>query len=161
MRIEPATSRWSSQWIFGTSKLNVLTWLELLLLCMSFYLCSYSDFFSSSLLNYWFPYCIQLYTWSTPKFWRIWKLADAWRPSKQRHYWKQPEYWEESWRLEETCCHSISREIHQKINNQLGSDIVSDTSNINKQKQPNRNEPPTLENGKTTQPNNARLNNTE
>ena len=24
--------------------------------------------------------------------------------------WKRPEYWEKSWRLEETCCHSISRE---------------------------------------------------
>ena len=34
------------------------------------------------------------------------KLADDWRPSKRQHYWKQPEYWEESWRLEETCCHS-------------------------------------------------------
>ena len=31
----------SSEWIFGTYKLNVLTWLELLLLCMIFYLCSY------------------------------------------------------------------------------------------------------------------------
>ena len=29
---------------------------------------------------------------------------------KQQHYWKRPEYWEESWRLEETCCHSISSE---------------------------------------------------
>ena len=44
---------------------NVLTWLGLRLLCMIFfYLCSYSDFFSSSLLNYRFPYCIQHYTWS-------------------------------------------------------------------------------------------------
>ena len=25
-------------------------------------------------------------------------------------YWKRPEYWEECWRLEETCCHSISSE---------------------------------------------------
>ena len=33
---------------------------------MIFYLYSYSDVFpSSSLLNYRFPYCIQLYTWST------------------------------------------------------------------------------------------------
>ena len=31
-------------WIFGTYKLNVLTWLGLLLLWI-FYLCSYSDFF--------------------------------------------------------------------------------------------------------------------
>ena len=42
----------------------------------------------------------------------IWKLATEWRPSKQEHYWKLPEYWEESWRLEETCCHSISSDIH-------------------------------------------------
>ena len=33
-------------------------------------------------------------------------MADMWRPSKQQHYWRRPEYWEESWRLEETCCHS-------------------------------------------------------
>ena len=33
------------------------------------------------------------------------------RPSKQQHYWKLPEYSEESWRLEETCCHSIYSEI--------------------------------------------------
>ena len=37
-------------------------------------------------------------------------LAAEWRPSKQQHYWKRPEYWEESWRLEETCYHSISCE---------------------------------------------------
>ena len=55
----------SSEWIFGTYKLDVLTWLGLLLLCMMFYLCSYSDFFSSTLFDYWFPYCIQLNTWST------------------------------------------------------------------------------------------------
>ena len=34
----------NSEWIFGTYKLNVLTWLELLLLCMIFHLCSYSAF---------------------------------------------------------------------------------------------------------------------
>ena len=27
-----------------------------------------------------------------------------------QHYRKRPEYWEESWRLEETCCQSISSE---------------------------------------------------
>ena len=26
--------------------------------------------------------------------------------SKLLHYWERPEYWEESWRLEETCSHS-------------------------------------------------------
>ena len=32
------------------------------------------------------------------------------RPSKQQHYWRWPEYLEESWRLEETYVHSISSE---------------------------------------------------
>ena len=42
--------------------------------------------------------------------WKIWKLAAEWRLSKQQHYWRRPEYWEESLILEETCCHSISSE---------------------------------------------------
>ena len=42
---------------------------------------------------------------------KIWKLATEWRPCKQQHNWKRSEYWEESWRLEETCCHSIPSEI--------------------------------------------------
>ena len=42
--------------------------------------------------------------------WRTWKMGDEWRSSKQQHYWKRSEYWEESWRLEETCCHSNSSE---------------------------------------------------
>ena len=37
-------------------------------------------------------------------------LKDEWRPSKLLHYGEQPENWEESWRLEETCCHSNSSE---------------------------------------------------
>ena len=36
--------------------------------------------------------------------------ALEWGPSKRQHYWKRPEYCEESWRLEETCCHSNSSE---------------------------------------------------
>ena len=43
-------------------------------------------------------------------------------------------------------------EIHQKINNKQDNNTVTDTSRINKQKQPNRNELPTSENGNTTQP---------
>ena len=31
-------------------------------------------------------------------------------PSKRQHYWEWLEYWEESWSLEETCCHSNSSE---------------------------------------------------
>ena len=34
----------------------------------------------------------------------------TWRPSKLQYYWEWPEYCEESWRLEETCCHSNSSE---------------------------------------------------
>ena len=29
---------------------------------------------------------------------------------KLLYYWERPEYWEESWRLEETCYHSNSSE---------------------------------------------------
>ena len=43
------------------------------------------------------------------KDWRIWRLEDEWRPSKLQHYWEQPEYWEESCRLEETFCYSNIR----------------------------------------------------
>ena len=38
------------------------------------------------------------------------KGLEEWRPSKQQHYWRRPEYWEESCWLEETCCHSNSSE---------------------------------------------------
>ena len=32
------------------------------------------------------------------------------RPSRLQHYEDWPEYWEESWILEDTCCHSNSSE---------------------------------------------------
>ena len=38
------------------------------------------------------------------------KTEEKLRPSRLQHYEDRPEYWEESWRLEETCCHSDSRE---------------------------------------------------
>ena len=50
-------------------------------------------------------------------------------------------------------------EIHQKISNEQNNNTVPDTSTINKQKQLNGKEPPTSENGNTTQPNNAQPNN--
>ena len=46
-------------------------------------------------------------------------------------------------------------EIHQKINNQHDTNTVTEISIINKQRQTNRNEPTTSENGNTTQLNNA------
>ena len=42
----------NSEWIFGTYKLNVFIWLELLLLCMIFFTCAHIQiFFSSSRLQ--------------------------------------------------------------------------------------------------------------
>ena len=46
-----------------------------------------------------------------------------WRPSKLLHYWERPKYWEESWRLEETCCRSNSSEspsAKTNVKNSLG-----------------------------------------
>ena len=40
-------------------------------------------------------------------YWRGWKSE---KESRRQHCWDRPEYWEESWRPEETCCHSISSE---------------------------------------------------
>ena len=37
-------------------------------------------------------------------------LEDLEVGGRMEDYWRRPEYWEESWRLEETCCHSNSRE---------------------------------------------------
>ena len=37
-------------------------------------------------------------------------LEDEWRPCQLQNYWERPEYWEESWTLAETCCHSVSCE---------------------------------------------------
>ena len=43
----------------------------------------------------------------------VWNLADGnWLSERQQH-WERPEYWEGSWRLEKTCCHSNSSENHQ------------------------------------------------
>ena len=50
-------------------------------------------------------------------------------------------------------------ELHQKINNEQDNNTVADASKINKQKHPNRNEPPTSESGNATQPNKTQPNN--
>ena len=48
-----------------------------------------------------------VYTWNDPKRLGKWSC----RPFKLQHCWERPEYWgEESWRLQETCCHSNSSE---------------------------------------------------
>ena len=38
------------------------------------------------------------------------QLAARQSHNQSIHYWERPEYWEESWRLEETCCLSNSSE---------------------------------------------------
>ena len=65
--------------LLGTYKLNVFTSLGLLQLCIIFFafcllIClfyrskysnfSFQFFFQSNFFEYWFPYCIHLYTWS-------------------------------------------------------------------------------------------------
>ena len=40
--------------------------------------------------------------------------------------WEWPEYWEESWRLEETCCHSNSREKPSVYTDAKNSKRVND-----------------------------------
>ena len=44
------------------------------------------------------------------------------------NYWDQPEYWEESWWLEETCCHSNSIE-----NPSAFANVKNSNNNNNKQ----------------------------
>ena len=51
-------------------------------------------------------------------------------------------------------------EIHQKINDQERRNTLTNSSNINKQKQPTQNEP-TSDNGNPTQPNTTQQNNLE
>ena len=54
-------------------------------------------------------------------------LEYKWRPSKLQHYWELPEYWEESGRLEETCCHSNSNEkpsAKNDVKNSLRVNII-------------------------------------
>ena len=49
--------------------------------------------------------------------------GDEWRPSKLQHCWERPKYWEESWRLEETCCHLNSSErlsVNADVKNSQG-----------------------------------------
>ena len=46
---------------------------------------------------------------------------------KRQHCWGWPEYWDESWRLEETCCHSNSSEkplTNSDVKNSRGIIII-------------------------------------
>ena len=54
-----------------------------------------------------------------------------WRPSKLIHYWELPEYWEGSWRPEETCCHSNSSERSSANTDVKNSQRVNNNNNNN------------------------------
>ena len=69
--------------------------------------------------------------------WKTWKLADEWKPSKLLYYWERPEDWEESWRLEETCCHSNSCEKASANANVKNSN--NNNNNNNKKSNDNNN----------------------
>ena len=38
------------------------------------------------------------------------EIAGRVETTQTKHYWERPEYWEESWRFEETCCNLNSIE---------------------------------------------------
>ena len=42
--------------------------------------------------------------------WKSWKSEDESKSSKLQYCWDQSEYWEESWKTKEVCCHSYSTE---------------------------------------------------
>ena len=48
-----------------------------------------------------------------------------------QHYWEQPEYWEASWRLEETCCHSNASEKPSAKTDAKNSKGVNNNNNNN------------------------------
>ena len=55
----------------------------------------------------------------------MWKLAKK-NNNNNKHYWERPEYWEESWRLEETCCHSVFSERLSAKTDMKNSQWVND-----------------------------------
>ena len=54
--------------------------------------------------------CLELSPKAWRKDWMKWKLKEKSRLSRLQYCWDKPEYWEESWRPEETSCHSGSSE---------------------------------------------------
>ena len=56
--------------------------------------------------------------------------------SKWQHYWEWPEYWDESWRLEETCCHSNSSEKPSANTDVENSKGVNNNDNSDSMKNP-------------------------
>ena len=56
--------------------------------------------------------------------WRNYESVEESKPTRLEHCWNRPEYWEESWRPEETCCHSDSSEkrlpTNVRVKNSVG-----------------------------------------
>ena len=57
------------------------------------------------------------------------EVGGWWRLSKLQHYWEWPEYWEESWRLEENCCHSNPNEKPSAKTDMKNSQGVNNDNN--------------------------------
>ena len=56
------------------------------------------------------------------------EVSNRVRPSKQQLYWKRPEYWDESRRLEERYCHSkfsVKLSANAGVKNSLKSKIIT------------------------------------
>ena len=75
----------------------------------------------------------------------IWQEYSKFQPSGQRLADQDRTIIKKSWFFDLEIIES-----QQKVNFQQGKNILPDTSIINKQKQPNPNEPPTSENGNPT-----------
>ena len=79
-------------------------------------------------------------TWK--KEWESWRYVEGLKPSKPQHYWDRQEYWEESWRNRETCCHLDTSKNHllvmlRKLINSDMIMITTTTISSKKEKLPN------------------------
>ena len=50
--------------------------------------------------------CLEQLPGAGRRNWKTGKWAEESKPFRLQHCWHRLEYWEESWRPEETCCHS-------------------------------------------------------
>ena len=58
---------------------------------------------------------------------------DEQKQSKLLHYWDLPESWEETCRLEETCCHSSFRKDHlETLGEKFASSKINSDKNLTK-----------------------------
>ena len=53
--------------------------------------------------------------WAWRRKWRNLKSEGQSNPSRLKHYWNWPEYWEGSWKLEKTCCHGKRPQVNAGV----------------------------------------------